>query len=76
MAIWVGTSAIAFVISFFVEEDLRRLQLDDVKNSEYIQDDEVRRQSFEEREIFLKEAGLENDLKFQFEFERGLMQKQ
>jgi hypothetical protein len=76
LAIWVGTSAIAFVISFFVEEDLRRLQLDDVKNSEYIQDDEVRRQSFEEREVFLKEAGLENDLKFQFEFEKGLMQKQ
>ena len=46
LAIWIGSSAIAFVISFFIEEDLRRLQLDDVKKSEYIQDDEVRRQSF------------------------------
>ena len=66
---------IALALSFFVDEDLRRLQLDDVKNSEYIKDEEVRRQSFEEREVFLKEAGLENDLKFQFEFEKGANQK-
>jgi hypothetical protein len=66
---------IALALSFFVDEDLRRLQLDDVKNSEYIKDDEVRRQSFEEREVFLKEAGLENDLKFQFEFEKAANQK-
>ena len=59
-----------------MEEDLRRLQLDDVKNSEYVQDDEVRKQSFDEREVFLKEAGLENDLKFHFEFDKGALQKQ
>jgi hypothetical protein len=71
LILWVASAIIALGLSFFVDEDLRRLQLDDVKNSEYILDDEVRRQSFEEREVFLKEAGLENDLKFQFEFEKG-----
>jgi hypothetical protein len=30
----------------------------------------VRRQSFEEREKFLKEAGLEGNMKFQFEFDK------
>lgn len=43
LAIWCASAVIALILSFFVEEDLRRLQLDDVKNSEYIQDDEVRR---------------------------------
>ncbi len=75
IAIWFVSPVIALILTFFVEEDLRRLQLDDVKNSEYIQDDEVRKQSFDEREVFLKEAGLENDLKFHFEFDKGAMQK-
>jgi hypothetical protein len=40
---WVGCAIIGFIFAFFVEEDLRRLQLDEVKNSEYIEEDEVRR---------------------------------
>jgi hypothetical protein len=68
MLFWVGCALVALIISFFVKEDLRRLQLDEVKNSEYIEEDEVRRQSFEQREQFLKEAGLEGNLRFQFEF--------
>lgn len=47
LAFWTASAFLAFVISFFVQEDLRRLQLDDVKNSEYIEEEEVRRQSFE-----------------------------
>ena len=38
--------------------------MDEVKNSEYIEEEEVRRQSFEQREQFLKEAGLDKDMKF------------
>ena len=68
MIFWSTSAILAFVISFFVEQDLRRLQLDDVKNSEYIEEEDVRRQSFEQREVFLKESGLDNDLKFKFEF--------
>jgi hypothetical protein len=66
---WVISAILALLVSFCVKEDLRRLQLDDVKNSEYIEEEEVRRQSFEQREVFLKEAGLDNDLKFKFEFQ-------
>jgi hypothetical protein len=36
IAFWSISALLAFILSFFVEEDLRRLQLDDVKNSEYI----------------------------------------
>ena len=43
LVFWVASTTVALGLTFFVEEDLRRLQLDDVKNSEYIQDDEVRR---------------------------------
>jgi|LauGreDrversion4_2_1035121.scaffolds.fasta_scaffold177290_3 hypothetical protein len=61
---WVGCAVLAFISSIFVKEDLRRLKLDDVKNSEYIEEEEVRRQSFEQREQFIKEAGLNGNLKF------------
>lgn len=40
---WVGCCVLGFILAFFVEEDLRRMQLDDVKNSEYIAEDEARR---------------------------------
>ena len=40
---WVGCAVIAFIAAIFVEEDLRRLQLEEVKNSEYIEEDDVRR---------------------------------
>jgi hypothetical protein len=36
LLIWFGSTIFALALSFFVQEDLRRLQLDDVKNSEYI----------------------------------------
>ena len=55
---------IAFIAAIFVEEDLRRLKLDEVKNSEYIEEEDVRRQSFEQREQFLKEAGLQGNMRF------------
>ncbi len=43
LGVWTGCSVIAFILSLFIEEDLRRLQLDDVKHSEYIEDDEFRK---------------------------------
>jgi hypothetical protein len=61
---WVGCAIIGLIFSIFVQEDLRRLQMDEVKNSEYIEEEEVRRQSFEQREQFLREAGLEGNLRF------------
>jgi hypothetical protein len=36
-----------------VKEDLRRLQQDDVKNSEYFEEEDVKRQSMELRKAFL-----------------------
>lgn len=68
LSFWTISAILALIVSFFVKEDLRRLQLDDVKNSEYIEEEDVRRQSFEQREVFLKEAGLDNDHNFRIEF--------
>jgi hypothetical protein len=64
MVWWSGCAVIAFIAAIFVEEDLRRLKLDEVKNSEYIEEEDVRRQSFEQRELFLKEAGLQGNMRF------------
>lgn len=47
LAFWSGSALLSLSISFFIEQDLRRLYLDDVKNSEYLEEDDVRRQSFE-----------------------------
>lgn len=47
LGVWTICSICAFILSLFIEEDLRRLQMDDVKHSEYIEDDEFRKQSFE-----------------------------
>eukprot|EP00347_Sterkiella_histriomuscorum_P019206 403342532 len=70
LAFWALCSLVALILSFFIKQDLRRLDIDDVKNSEYIEDDEFRRQSYEQREAFLRESGFfnEND-KFKFEFD-------
>jgi sugar phosphate permease len=43
LTFWSASALCALGISFFIKEDLRRLQLDDVKNSEYIEEEEVRR---------------------------------
>jgi len=43
LAFWVCNALIAFICSFFVKDELRRLQMDEVKNSEYIEEEEVRR---------------------------------
>ena len=69
LTLWSLMSLVSLITSFFVQEDLRRLKQDEVKNSEYLEEDEVRRQSFEQREVFLKEAGLET-LQFRFEFDQ------
>lgn len=47
LSFWTISSILSLIFSFFIKQDLRRLQLDDVKNSEYIEEEEVRRQSFE-----------------------------
>jgi hypothetical protein len=47
LLLWAITSLLGLILSFFVDQDLRRLQLDDVKNSEYIEEEEIRRYSFE-----------------------------
>ena len=36
---WVGCALLALLSAVFVKEDLRRLQLDEVKNSEYIEEE-------------------------------------
>ena len=64
MVWWSGCAVIAFIAAIFVKEDLRRLKLDEVKNSEYIEEEDVRRQSFEQRELFPKEAGLQGNMRF------------
>ncbi|CDW89422.1 major facilitator superfamily protein [Stylonychia lemnae] len=74
LAFWTLSSIIALILSCFLKQELRRLDLDDVKNSEYIEDDEFRRQSYEQREAFLRESGFEEDMKFKFEFD--LMDKE
>jgi len=69
---WTACCLLGFILAYFVEEDLRRMQLDDVKNSEYVDEDEVRRQSFEQRSEIIRETGVENaggDLKFKFDFQ-------
>ena len=69
LSLWSGCAALSIIVSFFIREELRRLQLDDVKNSEYIYDEVIRRQSFEQREVFMRENGLEGDPRFHFEFD-------
>lgn len=61
LMLWVVSSLLGFGLSFFVDQDLRRLQLDDVKNSEYIEEEEIRRHSFEQRDVFNKEHGYLDD---------------
>jgi hypothetical protein len=51
--LWMCMAALAAFISLFIKDDLRRLNQDDVKNSEYIEEGEFRMQSFAEREDFL-----------------------
>jgi MFS family permease len=73
LGLWTVIAALALITSIFIDQDLRRLYLDDVKNSEYIEENELRKASFEQREVFFKEAGLDNDLKFRFEFDIDLI---
>lgn len=66
---WTSCCIIGFLMSIFIEEDLRRMQLDDVKNSEYVDEDEVRRQSFEVGSDKNRETGVENsNAQFKFDF--------
>ena len=43
MIFWSGSALLALLISFFIEQDLRRLKLEDVKTSEYIEEEDVRK---------------------------------
>jgi sugar phosphate permease len=43
LSLWSAMALMSLIISRFVEEDLRRLNQDEVKNSEYLEEDEVRR---------------------------------
>lgn len=47
LGLWSLSAVVSLILAIFIEEDLRRLQLDDVKHSEYIEDDEFRKQSYE-----------------------------
>jgi hypothetical protein len=61
MYIWSGTSFIAAFVAYFIKcknfqdfinsydiiEDLRRMQLDDVKNSEYVEEDVIKHSTIE-----------------------------
>lgn len=49
IAIWVVTGLAGVGFSFFIKEDLRRMQLDDVKNSEYIEEEALKHSTAEQR---------------------------
>ena len=80
--LWVLCAVIASIFAFFVKgmidyiwndlEDLRRLNIDDVKNSEYIEEGEIRRFSMEQRSNFFNESNIVssegNYQQVQFEF--------
>ncbi len=39
-------------------EDLKRLDIDDVKNSEYIEEDIIKKYSFDQRSQFFRESNV------------------
>lgn len=64
MIFFIALCLLALIISFFIEEDLRRLNMDDVKNSEYIEESELRKQSFDERDTILPNEATQNQKAF------------
>jgi len=71
IAVWVGCALIASFFSFLVKckfitlskfnvclEDLKRLDIDDVKNSEYIEEDIIKKYSFDQRSQFFRDSNV------------------
>jgi hypothetical protein len=71
IAVWVGCALIASFFSFFVKckylksnyeishlEDLKRLDIDDVKNSEYIEEDVIRKYSFDQQSMLFRNSNV------------------
>jgi hypothetical protein len=71
IAVWVGCALIASFFSFLVKckfnklskfhvclEDLKRLDIDDVKNSEYIEEDVIKKYSFDQRSQFFRDSNV------------------
>ena len=71
IAVWVGCAFIASFFSFLVKckfmtlskfnvclEDLKRLDIDDVKNSEYIEEDIIKKYSFDQRSQFFRDSNV------------------
>lgn len=53
IAIWIVTGVIGVFVSYYIKEDLRRMQLDDVKNSEYIEEEVLKHSTAEQRQQIL-----------------------
>ena len=71
IAVWVGCALIASFFSFLVKckfmtlskfnvclEDLKSLDIDDVKNSEYIEEDIIKKYSFDQRSQFFRDSNV------------------
>jgi len=71
IAVWVGCALIASFFSFFVKckylhqimssspiEHLKRLDIDDVKNSMYIEEDVIRRYSFDQQSMLFRNSNV------------------
>ncbi len=58
IAIWVGCALIASFFSFFVKQDLKRLENDDVKNSMYIEEAAIKKLSLDLRSQFFSNSNI------------------
>jgi hypothetical protein len=53
--LWIALSVVSIVPALFVEEDLRRLNMKDVKKSEYVYESALMRKTVQEKALFYKE---------------------
>lgn len=58
IAVWVGCALIASFFSFFVKQDLKRLDIDDVKNSMYIEENVIKKYSFDQRSQLFRDSNV------------------
>lgn len=67
-------SSYTFYESKFIPEDLRRLQIDDVRNSEYIEEEDIKRFSIDQRSQLFRESNVivtNDDVLFRFQTDGG-----